>query len=29
MKEKLRLVILFNFRNLSLFGASREKPFID
>jgi hypothetical protein len=29
MKEELRLFILFDLRNLSLFGASRAKPFVD
>jgi len=29
MKDKLRLVILFDLRKLSLFGASKAKPFVD
>jgi len=29
MTEKLSLVILFDLKNLNLFGASRAKPFVD
>jgi hypothetical protein len=29
MKKELRLVISFDLKNLSLFGASRAKPFVD
>jgi hypothetical protein len=29
MKKKLRLIILFDLKNLNLFGASRAKPFVD